>query len=253
LRHYLKIAEENQRFAGWAPPTPSELRQLVSAPAQRIARNTKDLLETVMETLDEIQADLAGMNSVAPLLWNENGRAKAPLWRPKPEDALSDFVAHELRVRLAGRRLVINREVEVSRRGHGIGDRTDVLVQATRRESPDTLSVVVEAKGCWNRELFTAMEAQLVEDYMTTVQTDYGVYLVGWFPKDQWDAHDRRRSHAPDMAKELVSERLSSQAAQLLASRQVDVRVAVVDFQRPQSRRQSHSESTGARPEDTGI
>jgi hypothetical protein len=72
-------------------------------------RNNRELLDVVMETLAKIENDLVGMNSTAALLWNEVKVVGTTRWRPKPEDAISDFVAHKLRTRLSGRHVMINR------------------------------------------------------------------------------------------------------------------------------------------------
>ena len=79
----------------------------------------------------------------------------------------------------------------------------------------NSITGVVETKGCWNRELFTALEAQLFRNYMVRLQAQAGVYLVGWFQTDKWDKKDRRRSRVPKMTIEEATQKLEHQASEL--------------------------------------
>ena len=69
--------------------------------------------------------------------------------------------------------------------GAPVGTRTNILINALRRsetgEPLDPIAAVIEAKGCWNAQLFSALETQLVGDYMVQVRAPVGIYLVGWF------------------------------------------------------------------------
>lgn len=49
------------------------------------------------------------------------------------------------------------------------------------------ITAVIETKGCWKPQLFTALETQLYRDYMLRLQAPVGIYLVGWFDKPKWD------------------------------------------------------------------
>jgi hypothetical protein len=198
----------------------------------------KLLVELVLEQLDALQADLVGMNAVALVLWDQVGSPAK--WRPISEGRLSEFLIHELRIRLSGRQIVLNREVEISPRPRGVGERVDILVQAFRSsregEPADIVSVVIEVKGSWNDEVATALEGQLVEDYLVTMGSSYGIYLVGWFPREQWDSSDSRWAHAVRQSPSDLAAALGSQATQIASSQQVDVRVCVLDFHRPERR-----------------
>jgi hypothetical protein len=80
--------------------------------------------------------------------------------------------------------------------GAPVGQRTYILINAVRRrpdgQSFDPITAVIETKGCWNGELFTALEAQLFSDYMIWLRAQAGIYLVGWFDTAQWDPKDGR-------------------------------------------------------------
>ena len=57
-----------------------------------------------------------------------------------------------------------------------------------------TVAVPVEIKGSWHSELLTAQQVQLADGYLTSIDTDAGVYLVGRYPIEQWDTEDDSRS-----------------------------------------------------------
>ena len=83
-------------------------------------------------------------------------------WKPADENTLSRFLLGHLSERLRNRGIVINREVEVRP-----GEETDLHIVALSKEKADEVqfTVIVEVKGCWHRELDTAMETQLVRRY----------------------------------------------------------------------------------------
>jgi len=80
---------------------------------------------------------------------------------------------------------MVNREVQILRLGLD-GQRTDIHVQANpaRREpNPRPLTVIIECKGCWNKDLDTAPSTQLV----AKPGSNAGIYLVGYFDNARWD------------------------------------------------------------------
>jgi hypothetical protein len=132
-------------------------------------------------------------------MWLTKFRSESVLHR------LSDYVKRQLDEDLRERGIIVNREVEF-RRGTGgnRGERTDILVDAIvpgrQRTDIDTISLVIETKGCWNRDLNHAMQTQLVERYLRESSCAYGLYLVGWFNCEQWDRQDRRKQRSPNIS-----------------------------------------------------
>ena len=117
--------------------------------------------------------------------------------------------------------------------GGGRGERTDIHVDAfvpgSGREMADPASVIVEVKGCWNRELNSAIEEQLMGRYLAGNATcHHGLYLVGWFNCDQWDKDDRRRGRAPSYGLDEAHERFAEQA-EVLSEKGPHVRAVVVN------------------------
>ena len=156
-------------------------------------------------------------------------------YRPIEEDGFSDNVRLFLRRELVESGVVANREVEVARvPGAPIGRRTDIRIDAFRRSADgpyDTITAVIESKGCWNDALFRALKDQLYGDYMVTLRAPVGIYLVGWFDKRKWDPRDRRRSQAPDLSPQEAQSRLDDQAAAIPQG--YLIRAVVIDCHAP--------------------
>ena len=89
------------------------------------------------------------------------------------------------------------------------------FVQGPNHEAIDTISVVVEVMGCWNRDLLTSMENQLLNRYLKDNACRTGIYLVGWFWCEQWDSSDYRKTATPNKSVEEISQILESQAKDL--------------------------------------
>jgi hypothetical protein len=153
----------------------------------RLVESGDQLLDVVLESLRRLQVKLQGETPAAPFLWD------GP--RPKEENQFSDFVKLHLEDDLTARGIIVNREVQIHR-----GERTDLHVDAVAGDRSDAtyrkITVIVECKGCWHRELDNAMETQLVGQYLRENQCQHGIYLVGWFNCESWDKQDARRQVA---------------------------------------------------------
>jgi hypothetical protein len=183
--------------------TPDQVSELLADPDRRIIRTAMQLAALLADTITHIQEDL---DTHANLLWDCERQpvpADAPArtrrgltWRPKPEGTLVAYLAHELDLRLQRRGIVINREVMVKPTDAGdSGERPDILVDATDSTSDeiDIVTVPIEVKGAWHPAVLTAQRDQLAGQYLSATGSDAGIYLVGWFPLDLWDADDKGR------------------------------------------------------------
>jgi hypothetical protein len=218
LAYELSRAEQIMRIATWEPLTSKEVLALTDKPDLQLVTTPADLCRVLVETLERYGAALHGPQTPVRDLWDRHGGKD--IYRPIDENALSDVIIRFLRGALGGAGIFANREVEVGRApGAPVGQRTDILVNAVRRrengEQFDAIVAVIETKGCWNGELFTALEKQLFRDYMIRLQAQVGVYLVGWFDITKWDTEDGRRRRVPKMPVEDAKERLDAQAAAL--------------------------------------
>jgi hypothetical protein len=216
LRWTLLAARRLTRQRTWRPLEPAEVMGLVASAAARAVRNADQLLDVVVESLGRLEDKLQRHDSPAAIdLWNEmSPRAGEKLYQPKNEGRFADYVKRHLDDDLEGRRVVVNREVANRR-----GERTDIYVQALTDDPADPttelLTVVVETKGSWNRDLKSAMAEQLVGHYLTNSNIRHGIYLIGWFQCERWDARDYRRDDAPKKDIETARGDFMGQAAEL--------------------------------------
>jgi len=212
----LSRAEIAMRLKTWSPLSMREVFALTDRPDARLVTSAADLLEILIEVLEKFACELGGAQTPGRGLWDRQGTTQH--YRPIDENGFSDAVTLYLRQHLSGRGIFANREVEVVRRpGAPVGKRTDIFVNTLRRsetgEPIDPIAAVVEAKGCWNDELFTALGSQLVGDYMVQLRAPVGIYLVGWFDLANWDPNDSRHRRLPKRPIEEVRQQLDGQAA----------------------------------------
>lgn len=250
LKRVLLEAQTLVRRRTWKPPLPSEILQLVSNKEKRLIQDGNELLDVLLESLQNLQVTLQGETPAVIDLWNEikwgqirsladslvkylkrqfglDKFAKIDVWKevnwrkitdsaylPKDENRFSDYVVRYLKNNLKERGVIVNREVEIRR-----GERTDIQVDAVRKKPNgdvyDSITVIIEVKGCWNDELNSAMEIQLVNRYLKDNTCQHGVYLVGWFNCEQWDNSDSRKSKAPKISIDEAREKFEKQAEQL--------------------------------------
>jgi hypothetical protein len=211
----LRDTEQIMRAKTWSPLGPKEVFRLMDYPKCLLVQSANDLCELLTESLRNYEAELHGEQNPVRSLWDRQGSGKT--FRPVEEDSLSDHVNLFLKRELVDRGIVVNREVEVGRvPGAPVGKRTDIRVDAIRRSDDgvvyDTITAVIETKGCWNDALFSALRSQLFDEYMVRLQAPVGIYLVGWFDKAKWDSEDRRRAATPDSTLHEVQEQLDAQA-----------------------------------------
>ncbi|MGJ4950245.1 NACHT domain-containing protein [Bradyrhizobium sp. HKCCYLS20291] len=215
LPFLLRDAEQTMRIKTWAPLSPSEVFRLTESRERQLVQTPADLCGLLTSALRKYEAELHGEQSPVRSLWDRQGGGK--MFRPVEEDSLSDHVSLFLRRELVDRGIVANREVEVGRiPGAPVGKRTDIRVDAIRRSddgvSYDTITAVIETKGCWNAALFTALENQLYEEYLVRLRAPVGIYIVGWFDKDKWDDADGRKAATSNATIHQVQTKLDAQA-----------------------------------------
>lgn len=215
LKWELQAAKESARVRIWSPVPPKQLRAMVADGRRRLVRDGDELLEVLIESLIRFEKMLAGETPLAGNLWDQD---KKGFWRPKDEDHLSDNLKKHLEADLNKTGIILGREVQIVRkRGDQKGERTDIHVTAVSKQLSEseysTIRVVIEVKGCWNKELWSAMETQLAERYLKEAGATHGLYVVGWFNCTAW-------SHTPSCkpkseTREEATLRLTAQAAKL--------------------------------------
>jgi predicted NACHT family NTPase len=227
-------AQNTLRRKSWNPVMPSKFFQLVSRSDKRLVKDGLELLEVLIESLRGINIKLQTETPEAPLLWNIV--PNSGICRPKDENTFSDYVKQRLDEYLKQRGIIANREVEIRHRfgaGGSAGERTDIHVNAVLKapnaEVYDSVTVIIEAKGCWHNELNEAMETQLVNRYLKDNTCQYGLYLVGWFNCNQWDASDSRKHKAIKIGSIAEAQERFERQAERLSQAGVTVRAFVLN------------------------
>ncbi|HPA19141.1 MAG TPA: hypothetical protein PLU30_15450 [Verrucomicrobiae bacterium] len=180
MRFLLARAEENMRRNTWSAPSLANLFALVSHSRRRLVESEAELLSVVIESLNHLQGELHGESARAQFLWNHPWEENAT---PKHETELSDFIRCYLVDDLERRGIVANREVEIRP-----GAKPDILITALpdKKGGPGTaFNVVLEVKGCWHREIETAIETQLVDRYLPRNLSRHGLYVVVCFSREK--------------------------------------------------------------------
>jgi hypothetical protein len=202
----------SKRRFGWSPPPPETFLLLANRAEGRLVRDANDLLEVVVESLARFQTQLT--RSTLPRserFWHWDGAdTKRNNFRHRDEAFLSNEVASWLRDDLIERGIVIGREVQTRQ-----GQRTDVYIDAVARgdssSSVQTVTVVIEVKGCWNAEVRTAVDSQLVGDYLRPNGLTHGIYLVGWFVCPAWEKpQNKLTSTTLELAEQEIAQLVSA-------------------------------------------
>jgi len=97
------------------------------------------------------------------------------------------------------------------------GERTDIVIEATSGANggEPIVRLIIEVKGCWNKEVKSAMSDQLADRYLAAAPNTCGLYLVGWFLCDDWDCADSRRSATPNLTVDEAREFFGTQSRTL--------------------------------------
>jgi predicted NACHT family NTPase len=201
LRWHLQEAEKITRRRSWTPLHPKEVLAFSTNSDRRLVQHGGQLLELLMESLQRLEEELHGETPAAPALWNEISKN---CYQPKEEARLSDHVKLHFERDIRDRGVIVNREVEIRQRmGNNPGEEIDIHVDAISLRPGgkyDRISVIVEVKGCWHKDLMTAMQTQLRDRYLRENRCPFGLYLVGWFVCPQWDTEDYRRGDTPPLS-----------------------------------------------------
>jgi hypothetical protein len=104
------------------------------------------------------------------------------------------------------------------------------LSAVTANSKRRLISLIIEVKGCWHKELKTALDTQLSMRYLKDNEAHYGIYLAVWFLCDEWDGReDWRKSHTPPHGLTQIRAFLDDQANAVNANSQSTIRALVLD------------------------
>ncbi|WP_421535579.1 NACHT domain-containing protein [Priestia sp. D3YE.R1] len=238
---YIQSSWEMLRIAyfrkKWLPPTIEVLFEMINHNQVKPITNGSQLLSIIEDSLQEFEKDMnTSENPLIEQLWNvykskEDSKKKGTIRIPKDETMLSNTLKRHLNNDLEKRGLIFNREVEVFHsQGGSSGERIDIKIDVPfNKNICMPLQAFIEVKGCWNKDLETAMEKQLVERYMKKRNCPYGLYVIGWFNCPQWSLNEDNRRMPVYSLKE-ARERFDKQALSLSKKYDVEVKAIVIDL-----------------------
>jgi hypothetical protein len=248
LPKLVDFVEQELRAKSWTPFPAKYILRITSSRKSRLVSSEAELLIVIQEYLSELQRDIRGQLSISDMFWNtfplpwinkilgwpfkkEDQNKKK--YTPKDENEFSDKVAWLIQKHFQDKGVVINREVVVRANPGSKGERTDIQIDAIA-DSEDMavyqkVTVIVEVKGIWNDELFTAMRTQLADQYLREFHSKSGIYLVGYFNCKQWDETDSRRLQAARRNFDDTKARLLQEAHQIQNELNIHIEPVLLD------------------------
>lgn len=213
IRYLAQDARAREAVTKWQPVSPNTLMAFLARGDARLVRDGTSLLAVLLEQIQQIQQDIHGRASFRFLWDGEPGTKDAS---PKGEDTISDWITHELQLRL-NPHVVVDREIQVTRRSNaGIGTRIDLTATSG---GIDLGRVIFEAKRVNNPELLTAIDHQLVGQYLTPAKLTHGIYIVYWITPELRPKSWRKRH--PDA--KALAETLREQAQRHRPSKHIEI------------------------------
>lgn len=167
------------------PPTPQDIVNQLDHGA---IVTVEGLRQTVLQELNDFQKAIHGgeFNS-ADRFYQKGERLD--------ENSSTEIIAERLSLRLEPQSISITTEHQL--KGHNRSDFTATKLINNRR-----CLLVIEVKGQWHRELYTAASAQLYDRYSIHPDAEQqGIFLVIWFGKNESVAG--KKSHGINSAEEL--------------------------------------------------
>ena len=162
----------------WQPLTHTDAREVLDHPDRLHIASDADLKEVLLISLERFQAALKQSpdEHLDPLWRCEGANHARENFAHNDEAALRDQTKRWLETDLRNSGIFINREV-LRRAGSAL----DLFVELSSPTGMTKYTVVIEVKGCWNRDVQTDIRGQLIDRYLRQNGHRCGIYLVGWF------------------------------------------------------------------------
>jgi len=230
VRWKLAAIQDQQKRNKWDPPSPNEILEMVHNDTARWVQTGTQLLNVIISLLADFEDELQGETPDAEILWNKIIISKKfTHFMPKDENYLSDRVKNFLKRKLEGQSVFIGREVEIRK-----SSKTDIHIETfsklSNNELDNRITCVIEVKGCWHKEVKTALKTQLVARYLKQNGFQYGIYLVGWFRCEEWEEEDFKSRDASKLKYTLEEARTKFEKdASEFSAENLDVRAFVLD------------------------
>lgn len=173
FRHMLRDLDQRMVDEEWQAPTAQQVSRVIFRDG-RLVRNGGDLFTMLEDVLGlRMREKLLDDASLVPqLLWQG---AKKSGRKPTDEKALQQLLANQLMLLLDGMGIVGAREPEVFD-----AKKPDFRVSAVL-DNGASAEIPIEVKQAHADDVWSAPLSQLSAKYMKPSNTNYGIYLVGWY------------------------------------------------------------------------
>ena len=200
LRSMRAAAQRRIALSEFEAPTPWQIAQMLD---KNMLASVEDLRALMCEELIELQQAIKG-SEFDPIEKFYSGGMRVD------ETAASKRIGEHLQLRLTGKNIPISIE-------HQLNDKGRCDITATAMVDGKRILLVMEVKGQWSRELYTAAEKQLHVRYsMHPDAEEQGIYLVLWFGKNEKVAESH--NHAITSSEDLKFSVISRMAEELRGS-----------------------------------
>lgn len=178
IRHHRYEANKRITLQNFTPP---KIIDIVNFFDNNKIGSIEDLRAYIIEKLEDYQKELKGLETNPVEVFYQNGQHV-------DENTARNRVVDWLKPRLAPLDIHIDLEKSMSQQ-----NRCDITVAFSL--SGQTYLLVIEAKGQWHTELYTAASEQLHKCYSIHPNAaDQGIYLVFWFSSNEKVAGRKNRN-----------------------------------------------------------
>lgn len=191
-----------------------DVNQVLQTLENQKPANAADLAVLTTDILDDLVRNIRNGNTSD---WRQYWNIDKNLFEPRTENLCRDALLSDLGTKFA--QLGIRAYPE----GYYVDDkRSDIRIEY------DNYNIPVEIKKSNSRDLWSAIENQLIPKYTRDPETDgYGIYLVFWFGKEY--CQPPGEGTRPQDAKELRKRLLDS----LSADQKRKISICIIDVQKP--------------------
>jgi len=180
------------REAGWSPLAPDEAREILEHPHRRVITSEAQLAHVLLDGLDAVTRDIRENTNHRAAYWHRQLHPKGTVI-PCDEPEFMAQLSWHLSTVISG--VSLRSEVELN---HGLADvrGSQADIQATVHDGGREISVVIEGKGIWHKDVRTAITTQLHDRYLTGAPSSTGIYVVAAYRGERWLDKDSRRAKA---------------------------------------------------------
>ena len=215
IRRRARIARDTLRGSA-PPPGLTAILAVIDNPTLLIVTTAEQLADAVLKALDELAIELSDDRALRAQLWHRQRRDNAWVSHvPLAETELSDWLRLDLERRLP--RVALLREVQIQPRLSKTGSDIPDLLAVALTTIGTAISLVIEVKANWHRDATTAIDHQLAKRYLAGPHGRIGVYIVGCYRGNAWDAADSRRAATSHRGRDAVTVELERRGRALVA------------------------------------